>query len=95
MIRFDACPEREWPGTVESLAPASGARFALLPPDNATGNFTRVVQRVPVRLRLADAARRELGPRLAPGMSAKVRVKIGDAVATKPESQSPGSLTER
>ncbi len=95
MIRFDAFPEREWPGTVESLSPASGARFALLPPDNATGNFTRVVQRVPVRLRLAGTARRELGPRLAPGMSAKVRVKLGGAVATKPESQPPGSLTKR
>ena len=95
MIRFDAFPEREWPGTVESLSPASGARFALLPPDNATGNFTRVVQRVPVRLRLAGTALRELGPRLVPGMSAKVSVKIGGAVVTKPEPPPPGSLTER
>ena len=95
MIRFDAFPEREWPGTVESLSPASGARFALLPPDNATGNFTRVVQRVPVRIRIADPALRELGPRLAPGLSAKVRVKIDGAVATKPEPPPTGSLTER
>jgi len=95
MIRFDAFPEREWPGTVESLSPASGARFALLPPDNATGNFTRVVQRVPVRIRLADPVLRELGPRLAPGLSAKVRVKIDGAVGTKPEPPPTGSLTRR
>lgn len=76
LIRFDAFPGREWPGSVESLSPASGSRFALLPPDNATGNFTRVVQRVPVRIRLADVTRRQLGPQLVPGLSAKVRVRI-------------------
>lgn len=76
MIRFDALPGREWPGVVESLSPASGARFALLPPDNATGNFTRVVQRVPVRIRLAAETRRELAPVLGPGLSAKVRVRV-------------------
>ena len=43
-------------GTIESFAPASGAQFSLLPPDNATGNFTKIVQRVPVRIALpADA----------------------------------------
>ena len=43
-------------GTVESIAPASGSVFSLLPPDNATGNFTKVVQRVPVRIRLPGRA---------------------------------------
>ena len=89
MIRFDAFPKREWPGTVESLSPASGARFALLPPDNATGNFTRVVQRVPVRIRLAESTRRDLGPRLAPGLSAKVRVRTG----ADPSDQNHGKPT--
>lgn len=77
-IRFDAFPGREWSGCLESLSPASGSRFALLPPDNATGNFTRVVQRLPVRIRLAANCRRELGPQLVPGLSAKVRVRVGE-----------------
>jgi len=47
----DAYPGRTFDGHVESLSPATGARFSLLPPDNATGNFTKVVQRVPVRIR--------------------------------------------
>ncbi|MCF7732779.1 MAG: efflux RND transporter periplasmic adaptor subunit, partial [Akkermansiaceae bacterium] len=75
LIRFDVLPDREWPGVVESLSPASGSRFALLPPDNATGNFTRVVQRVPVRIRLTGASLGALSKVLGPGLSAKVRVR--------------------
>ena len=89
----DVLPDREWAGTVESLSPASGSRFALLPPDNATGNFTRVVQRLPVRIRLTAADRRELGPLLAPGLSAKVRVRVVPAVA--PATTTPGTLTQQ
>ncbi|MCX6878913.1 MAG: HlyD family secretion protein [Verrucomicrobia bacterium] len=95
LIRFDAFPGREWPGTVESLSPASGARFALLPPDNATGNFTRVVQRLPVRIRIHQAALRELGPRLAPGLSAKVRVRVGAASPIETAAPMPANLTNR
>jgi membrane fusion protein (multidrug efflux system) len=64
---------------VESIAPASGARFALLPPDNATGNFTKVVQRITARIALdpvggtSDDAR--LAGSLVPGLSATVRVR--------------------
>ena len=60
-------------GVVESVAAATGSKFALLPPDNATGNFTKVVQRVPVRIRIIQG----LGPErpLRPGMSAIVHVK--------------------
>lgn len=79
LIRFDALPGREWPGVVESLSPASGARFALLPPDNATGNFTRVVQRVPVRIRLTGDSGRALPQLLGPGLSATVRVRTTPA----------------
>lgn len=59
-------------GVVESLAAATGSKFALLPPDNATGNFTKVVQRVPVRIRITEG----LGPDrpLRPGMSVNVHV---------------------
>ena len=49
-IRVDAFPGRTWRGHVESISPATGAKYALLPPDNATGNFTKVVQRVPVKI---------------------------------------------
>jgi membrane fusion protein (multidrug efflux system) len=53
--------------TVDSIAPASGAQFSLLPPDNATGNFTKVVQRIPVKLRIAP--NNPLSGNLRPGMS--------------------------
>ena len=51
-LEVDAYPETPLTGMIESLAPASGSTFSLLPPENATGNFTKVVQRVPVRIRL-------------------------------------------
>ena len=51
-IRVDTFPDVVVKAHVESIAPASGAQFSLLPPDNATGNFTKVVQRIPVKLRL-------------------------------------------
>jgi membrane fusion protein (multidrug efflux system) len=74
-IRVDAYGGVSAQGVVESLSGATGARFALLPPDNATGNFTKVVQRVPVRIRITQG----LGPArpLRPGMSvvASVRTK--------------------
>jgi membrane fusion protein (multidrug efflux system) len=69
-IEADSYPGRRFPGRVESLSPATGAKFSLLPPDNATGNFTKVVQRIPVRVRLVgppDAAHP-----LRPGTSVKV-----------------------
>ncbi len=68
----DAYPGRHFQGHVESLSPATGARFSLLPPDNATGNFTKVVQRVPVRIRL-DGANDPAHP-LRPGMSVDVTI---------------------
>ena len=68
----DAYGGRHFSGRVESLAPATGARFSLLPPDNATGNFTKVVQRIPVRIRL-DGKNDPARP-LRPGMSANVTI---------------------
>jgi membrane fusion protein (multidrug efflux system) len=68
-VRFtvDAFPGHRFAGHVESLSPATGARFALLPPDNASGNFTKVVQRVPVRIALDGGT--DATHRLLPGMS--------------------------
>ncbi|PZP34471.1 MAG: hemolysin D [Roseateles depolymerans] len=71
-LRVDAAPGREFHGRLASLAPATGAQFSILPPENATGNFTKIVQRVPVRVDLdQDAATLGL---LRPGLSAVVRV---------------------
>jgi membrane fusion protein, multidrug efflux system len=71
-ISVDALPNRSFEGAVMSFAPASGSVFSLLPPDNATGNFTKIVQRVAVRVRVpADVAREGL---LRPGMSVVVSV---------------------
>jgi membrane fusion protein (multidrug efflux system) len=72
-ITVDAYPGRHFRGLVESLAPATGAKFSLLPPDNATGNFTKVVQRIPVRIRLAGPA--DPAHALRPGMSAVVTIQ--------------------
>ena len=70
-VKVDTFGRREFTGRVESLAGASGARFALLPPDNASGNFVKVVQRVPVLIRLDQAP----AVPLRPGMSATVTVR--------------------
>jgi membrane fusion protein, multidrug efflux system len=71
-ISVDALPEHAIEGTVGSLSPASGAVFSLLPPDNATGNFTKIVQRLPVRIEVpAQVAAQGL---LRPGMSVVVSV---------------------
>ena len=73
-IRIDEYPGRVVHGKVLEIAPASGSQFALLPPDNATGNFTKVVQRIPVKIALDDEA---FAAQLRPGLSviATVRTK--------------------
>ncbi|GAC1523095.1 MAG: hypothetical protein NVS3B10_23170 [Polyangiales bacterium] len=70
-IAIDAFPGKTLHGVVESFSGATGARFSLLPPDNSTGNYTKVVQRIPVRIKL-DAAPADVP--LRPGMSADVSV---------------------
>jgi membrane fusion protein (multidrug efflux system) len=72
-VTVDAYKGTHFRGHVESLSPATGAKFSLLPPDNATGNFTKVVQRIPVRIRL-DGAIDKAHP-LRPGMSAVATIK--------------------
>ncbi|MGC2122336.1 MAG: HlyD family secretion protein [Xanthobacteraceae bacterium] len=84
-ISVDALPDDAIEGRVESLSPASGAVFSLLPPDNATGNFTKIVQRLPVRIEVpaAVAAQRMLRP----GMSVVV------SVDTNPRHAAAAGLT--
>ena len=71
-ITVDGYPGETYAGVVDSFAPGSGSAFSLLPADNATGNFVRVVQRVPVKIRFADETR-PMG--LVPGLSARVSVE--------------------
>jgi membrane fusion protein (multidrug efflux system) len=73
-VRVDVYPGKVFKGRVLEIAPASGSQFALLPPDNATGNFTKVVQRVPVKIAFDDSS---LTSQLRPGLSAEVTVRTG------------------
>jgi membrane fusion protein, multidrug efflux system len=71
-VHVDALPDADLHGVVDSFSPGTGSEFALLPPENATGNFTKIVQRVPVRIRLdTDEQTRKL---LVPGLSVTVEV---------------------
>jgi membrane fusion protein (multidrug efflux system) len=71
-VSVDTFPGRSLKGHVVAFAPGSGAQFALLPPDNATGNFTKVVQRIAVKIAIDDAD--GLVDRLRPGMSVVAKV---------------------
>jgi membrane fusion protein (multidrug efflux system) len=74
-IKLDAFPDHKFVGRVDSISPASGAQFALLPPDNATGNFTKVVQRIPVKITFDPKSIQGYESRITPGMSATVSVE--------------------
>ena len=84
-LSVDAYPEHDVTGFVDSLAPASGAQFSLLPPENATGNFTKIVQRVPVRIHVdpEDVAK----GRLRPGLSVIASVDT----RTAPDADTPSA----
>ncbi|UCA11348.1 HlyD family secretion protein [Aeromonas enteropelogenes] len=71
-VILDAYPDQPIEGIIDSLAPATGAKFALLPPENATGNFTKIVQRVPVKIRILEPG--PLAGKLRPGLSTEVIV---------------------
>ena len=77
-VRVDGIPERTFAGWVESVAGGTGSVFSLFPPDNATGNFVRIVQRLPVRLRFADPENYQ--NRVRPGMSCRVWVDTTEYV---------------
>jgi membrane fusion protein (multidrug efflux system) len=71
-LRIDQYPGQVIHGKVLQIAPASGSQFSLLPPDNATGNFTKVVQRIPVKIALDDSA---FAANLRPGLSVTATVR--------------------
>jgi membrane fusion protein (multidrug efflux system) len=68
-ITVDSFPDHRLRGHIDSMSPGTGAQFALLPPDNATGNFTKIVQRVPVKIRFDPEGIREYESLIVPGMS--------------------------
>jgi membrane fusion protein (multidrug efflux system) len=74
-IEVDALPGRDFEGEVESISPSTGAVFSLLPPDNSTGNFTKVVQRVPVRIRMPGLSVEDID-QLHAGLSATASIRI-------------------
>lgn len=75
-VTLDAFPGQHFTGKVDSIAPASGAKFALMPAENATGNFTKIVQRLPVKVKFDENSIAEFQKYIAPGLSAQVTVNL-------------------
>jgi membrane fusion protein, multidrug efflux system len=75
-VTLDAFPHHAFQGRIQSVSPASGAQFSLLPPDNATGNFTKIVQRIPVKIVLDPNSVKGYESRISPGMSAEASVTV-------------------
>ena len=78
-LQVDAYPDHVFTGTIESPSPGTGSVFSLLPPENATGNFVKVVQRLPVKILLDTPASAPFA--LRPGMSVIATVTTGDWAA--------------
>tara|TARA_R110001592_G_scaffold363248_4_gene682176 strand:- start:29283 stop:30359 length:1077 start_codon:yes stop_codon:yes gene_type:complete len=91
-VEVDAYPGKEWTAEVDSLSPASGSEFALIPAQNASGNWVKVVQRVPVRLRLLPG---DGNPLLRAGMSAQVWIDISTSGTVTADAGVAGLHTER
>ncbi|MCS0589736.1 HlyD family secretion protein [Massilia norwichensis] len=86
-VEVDALKDHELVGRVDSFSPASGNQFALLPADNATGNFTKIVQRVPVKITLKPEDLKKYAGRLVPGMSTVVEIDLGQKPQQQPQQQ--------
>jgi membrane fusion protein (multidrug efflux system) len=87
-VTVDTYPGRKWQGTVESIAPGTGSVFSVLPAQNATGNWVKVVQRIPIRVAIAD---NNGGPDLRAGMSAEVDIDTHYNPLLGEASADPGS----
>ena len=87
-VTIDAFPDAPIEGRIESVSPGSGSQWSILPPDNATGNFTKIVQRVPVRIALPSG--NFLASRLRPGLSVTVAVTTSEAA--KGEAMTGGAI---
>jgi len=91
-IRVDALPGVVFHGEVESTSPGTGAQFSLIPPQNATGNFTKIVQRVPVRIRIyaGPVSRRVLVPGLSLSVSVDTSAGKEELAAIRAEQERRG-----
>lgn len=93
-IHVDAFPNHDFKGCVESFSPASGSQFALLPPENATGNFTKIVQRVPVKIRIEAESLRGFEDLLLPGISTVTEVQVSKGSRCEP-TETAQSVTRK
>jgi membrane fusion protein (multidrug efflux system) len=75
-IKIDALPHYKFSGRVDSLQPGTGSNFALLPPDNATGNFIKIVQRVPVKILFDPQSIKDVRDKIVPGLSTEPSIAI-------------------
>jgi membrane fusion protein, multidrug efflux system len=83
-IKIDALPHYRFKGRVDSLQPGSGSNFALLPPDNATGNFIKIVQRVPVKILFDPESIKEVRDKIVAGLSAMPSIAVTENLIDKP-----------
>ena len=89
-ITIDAIPKQKFVGRIDSFSPGTGSTFALLPPDNATGNFTKIVQRVPIKIIFDPDSIRDFRSRLLPGLSVETSTVLDDNV--RPTADQAGKL---
>src|ERR1700756_1527415 len=88
-IKIDALPHYRFKGRVDSLQPGSGSNFALLPPDNATGNFIKIVQRVPVKILFDPESIKAVRDKIVPGLSAVPSIVVPQPLIDKPYPEAP------
>ncbi len=91
-IKVDSFPDHTFAGTVLSFSPASGTSFAVLPSDNATGNFTKIVQRVPVKILFTAKTIKGYEDRMAPGLSVIASVDVENAQQSSPKIHQLASI---
>jgi membrane fusion protein, multidrug efflux system len=87
-IKIDALPHYRFKGRVDSLQPGSGSNFALLPPDNATGNFIKIVQRVPVKILFDPESIKGFQDKIVAGLSAQPSIAVTEEMIDKPYQNS-------
>jgi membrane fusion protein, multidrug efflux system len=88
-IKIDALPHSRLKGRVDSLQPGTGSNFALLPPDNATGNFIKIVQRVPVKILFDPESIKAVRDKIVPGLSTEPSIAVTQPLIDKPYPASP------
>ena len=88
-IKIDALPHYRFKGRVDSLQPGSGSNFALLPPDNATGNFIKIVQRVPVKILFDPESIKAVRDKIVPGLSTEPSIAVTAPLLDKPYPEAP------